>query len=83
MTAGFDDDIAQARLLNRLSACNFTLSQILIEIDDPKDQEHRVELLLAIEDVLNTAYGIRNKASEYVWGELDKLQHPSTQDETY
>ena len=69
-----------ARLHNRLNACSFTLNQILLEIEDPEDQEQRVELLLAVEDVLNTVYGIRNKASEYVWGELDKLQHPSAQD---
>lgn len=75
-----DDDpvkIEHARMLNRLAACSFTLNSAFSEVSDPGDQELRVQLLLAIEDVLNTAHGLRNKASEYVWGELDSAQHPS------
>lgn len=70
-------DPAFLRTRSRLNACAFTLGQTLSDIEDPIEPDLRADLLIAIEDVLNTALALHANISSVVWGELDKSNHPA------
>lgn len=70
-------DPAFLRTRSRLNACAFTLSQTLLDIEDPRESELRADLLIAIEDVLNSALALHAEISEMVWHELDVSAHPA------
>lgn len=72
-----DGDPGFLRTRSRLNACAFTLSQTLVDIEDPRETDLRADLLVVIEDVLNSALALRAEISEMVWHELDIANHPA------
>ena len=68
----------QVRAMNRLQACTFTVRQTIKELEDPKDNESRADLLVQVEELLNEVALLNNMISKMVWQELDQKAHPSS-----
>lgn len=75
--------LTHRKILNRLNACQFTLNSCVKDLLDPQDQDLRADLLIAIDEVLNTAHTLYANVSELVWNELDSSAHPSRSPEYY
>lgn len=64
---------AQAML--RLTACSTTLKSLLIELEDPREDDLRVDLLITCDEIINQANQLYSQISEMTWSELDKRSH--------
>jgi len=72
----------QEKTLIRVRACSYTARAALEELEDPQEQQLRVDLLLEAEDMLLEATRLVHKLRDFVWDELDKQneeeESPST-----
>jgi hypothetical protein len=71
------DSDSHSQALARLSACQFTVSTVFLELKDPCDSERRADLLIAVEDLLTEVLQLNNAVKEMTWSLLDKKAHPS------
>lgn len=71
-------DHAQAML--RLTACSTTLRSLLLNLEDPNDDDLRVDLLITCDEIINQANQLYSQISEMTWRELDRRNHPSSFD---
>lgn len=67
---------AQAML--RLTACSTTLRSLLVNLEDPQEEDLRVDLLIACDEIINQANQLYSQISEMTWAELDRRNHPSS-----
>jgi hypothetical protein len=66
---------AIARNLQRVSACSHTISIVRDNLVDPVDLEHRADLLIAVEDLVNEVMTLAFDVRAMTWP--DKEAHPS------
>lgn len=62
----------------RLTACSTTLRSLLLNLEDPNEEDLRVDLLIACDEIINQATRLYSQVSEMTWAELDKRNHPSS-----
>ena len=73
-----NDLSSQAQALLRLTACSTTLRGLLTDVQDPGNQDDRVDLLVLCDEVINQATQLYSTLSHFTWNELDARHHPST-----
>jgi len=68
----------QAQAMLRLTACSTTLRSLLLNLEDPQEEDLRVDLLIACDEIINQATQLYSQISEMTWSELDRRNHPSS-----
>jgi hypothetical protein len=68
---------AHAKVMNRLSACIFTVRQSITDLEDPKELDLRADLMIQAQDLLNEVVHLNDLISKMTWQELDQKAHPS------
>lgn len=68
----------QAQALLRLTAVSTTLRSVFNEIEDPGNDDERVDLLILCDEIINQANQLYTTLSHFTWNELDARNHPSS-----
>jgi hypothetical protein len=66
---------AVARNLQRVSACSHTIAIVREDLVDPVTTDHRADLLIAVEDLVNEVMTLALDVRAMTWP--DKEAHPS------
>ena len=77
----YDDYPPQAKALLKLTACSTTLRGLINDIEDPGNQDDRVDLLILCDEVINQATQLYTTLSHFTWNELDARYHPSNEND--
>jgi len=68
---------AHVKVMNRLSACIFTVRQTIADLEDPKELDLRADLMINAQELLNEVVHLNEMISRITWQELDQKAHPS------
>jgi len=68
----------QAQALLRMTACSTTLRAVTNDIQDPGNEDDRVDLLILCDEIINQATQLYTVLSHYTWNEIDARNHPSS-----
>ena len=63
----FIEESQHERAIRRLLACTHTLHSIADELEDPENIEHRGDLLIAVENLIDVAIYVTEEARGIAW----------------
>lgn len=76
--SGVPEYSPHAQAMLRLTACSTTLRSLILNLEDPNEEDLRVDLLISCDEVINQANQLYLQISEMTWKELDRRNHPSS-----
>lgn len=66
-----EQDLEYTQAVLRLTACSTTLKSLIADVQDPLDEDKRVDLLILCDEAINHASQLYTALSFFTWGELD------------